>query len=162
MSATRAAPRPSSRRRIRLAAGLAALLAAVPAAAGAPPRCTPLSLWGDGRHDDTLALNAWLRGEPVRWADTGREVGAEIDGRRFLLSGPIYVESGSGRRLTDFDMVWPRTGERLRGGTIAAGDDPDAPARVKGLAKTGGDPGEGVPFKAPAAKPQPPGECFIS
>jgi hypothetical protein len=148
---------------LRLAAGLlAALLAATPAAAGGPPHCAPLPLWGDGRHDDTLALNAWLHGETVRWADTGGPIGAEIDGRVFVLSGPVYVEAGTGRTLTHFRMFWPRTGERLQGGTIAAGDDPDAPPRVSSVAKTGGDPGEGVPFEGAVAKPRPPAECFIS
>ena len=149
------------------APGLAALgvcaLAACPAAAGTPPHCVLLVLWADGKHDDALALNAWLRGEPVHWAETGKPVGAEIDGGHFLLSAPIYVESGTGRRLSHFQMVWPRTGERLEGGTIAAGDDPDAAPQVSGIRKTGGDAGEGKPFddRAPGA-PKPPPTCFIS
>jgi hypothetical protein len=148
---------------LRLAVGLAVALLAAPAAAGTAANCTPLTLWGDGRHDDTLALNAWLRGEPVHWAATGRPVGAEITGGHFLLSAPIYVESGTGRRLVGFRMTWPRTGEQLQGGTIAAGDDPDAPPRVSGLDKKGGDAGEGKPFDDSAADaPKPPPSCFIS
>ena len=148
---------------MRFAALLSLTLTAAPAAAEPPPHCTPLPLWADGRHDDTLALNAWLRGDPVHWADTGKAVGAEIDGGRFLLSAPIYVESGTGRRLVHFSMVWPRTGEHMTGGTIAAGDDPDAAPQVSGVSKSGGDPGEGKPFDDHATgAPKPPPTCFIS
>jgi hypothetical protein len=141
---------------------LAGLIATLLAVAGPPPNCAPLSLWGDGRHDDTRALNAWLAGAPARWGDSSRPVGAEIDGGTFLLSAPIYVASGTGRQLKGFRMVWPLTGERLQGGTIATGDDPNAPPVVNGLAKTGGDPGEGVPYQGAAERPKPPTGCFIS
>ena len=46
-------------------------------------------------------------------------------------------------------MEWPERGEVVTGGTIAAGDDPDAAPLQSGVTITGGDPGEGVPFDAP-------------
>src|SRR5215217_8650321 len=68
-------------------------------------------LWGDGRHDDTVALNAWLRGEEAVWADTGRSVGAAIAGRSFRLSSAVYVIGGTGRALQDFRLLFPERGE---------------------------------------------------
>ncbi|MGD9615401.1 MAG: hypothetical protein AB7H90_21060 [Alphaproteobacteria bacterium] len=135
---------------------VAALLAAAAygaalAADAAPQDCikVPVVLWGDGRHDDTAALNAWLRGRDAIWADTGDPVGAAIGGRRFRLSSAIYVHAGTGRVLRDFRMEWPERGEVVTGGTIAAGDDPDSPPLQSGVTITGGDPGEGVPFEIP-------------
>jgi hypothetical protein len=123
-------------------------------------------LWGDGRHDDTAALNAWFRGGSVFWAETGKSVGAEIAGRRFRLSGPIYVVGGTGRRLEDFRMVWPTTGERMTGGAIIAGEDPNRPPVTSRITKMGGDGGEGVPFAGPDPKPttEPEGaaSCLVS
>ena len=100
-------------------------------------------LWGDGRHDDTKALNAWLRGQPAIWGDSGEPVGAAIAGRRFRLSAAIYVPGGTGRSLEDFRLLWPERGEIV----------------------AGGDPGEGKPFETPAAapsKPDPKASCAIS
>ena len=127
-----------------------AYAAAVPAHA-APQDCirVPVVLWGDGRHDDTAALNAWLRGRDAIWADSGNPVGAAISGRSFRLSSAIYVHSGTGRILHNFRMEWPERGEVVTGGTIAAGDDPDAPPLQSGVTIVGGDPGEGVPFETP-------------
>lgn len=46
-------------------------------------------LWGDGKHDDTVALNAWAAGRPVRRPD-GSDVGKVLHGGRFLVSDTIY------------------------------------------------------------------------
>ena len=78
-------------------------------------------LWGDGRHDDTHALNAWLRGEDAIWADSGAAVGAVISGRTFRLSAAVYVRAGTGRVLETFRLLWPERGETVSGGTIRAG-----------------------------------------
>jgi hypothetical protein len=151
---------------VRLAAAIIAslsLFAAVPAAATSG--CAPLVLWGDGRHDDTAALNAWLRGRPVLWAQSGEAVPAEIDGNSFLLSGPIYVKSGTGRRIVRFRMIWPATGEAMTGGAIATGTDPQQPPLMSGIRKIGGDAGEGVPFDGPANEPgdeMPGTDCLVS
>jgi hypothetical protein len=110
-------------------------------------------LWGDGRHDDTFALNAWLRGEDAIWADSGAPVGATISGRSFRLTAAIYVRAGSGRTLHEFRMEWPERGEVVSGGTILAGDDPDSEPVMSGINIVGGDAGEGVPFEAPDHPP---------
>ena len=104
---------------------MAACIAALPALA-ATQDCTrvPVVLWGDGRHDDTAALNAWLRGQDAIWADTGAAVGAAIGGRSFRLSSAIYVQAGTGRILRDFRLEWPERREIVTGGTIAAGQIP--------------------------------------
>jgi hypothetical protein len=123
-------------------------------------------LWGDGRHDDTAALNAWFRGEPVLWGESGERVGAAIVGHDFRLSGAIYIPSGTGRRLDDFRMVWPARGERMTGGTILAGDDPNRPPVTSGVTRIGGDSGEGVPYSGPdpkpAIKPEAAASCLVS
>src|SRR5438874_1207776 len=110
-------------------------------------------LWGDGRHDDTVALNAWLRGEDAVWADSGRSVGAAIAGRSFRLASAIYVIGGTGRSLSDFRLLFPERGETVTGGTIRAGIDPDGPPLSTGVSIVGGDSGEGVPFQAPDPAP---------
>jgi hypothetical protein len=109
----------------------------------------PVLLWGDGRHDDTSALNAWLRGADAVWADTGRPVGPTISGRAFRLSEAVYVRAGTGRALHDFRMEWPERGEIVTGGAIRAGADPDGEPVLSGVSIVGGDPGEGVPFEMP-------------
>jgi hypothetical protein len=114
----------------------------------------PIVLWGDGRHDDTAALNAWLRGEDAIWADTGAPVGATVERHRFRLSSAVYVRAGTGRTLREFRMEWPERGEVVTGGTIAAGSDPDAAPVQSGVRVEGGDPGEGVPFEVPDPGPQ--------
>jgi len=131
-----------------------AYIAALPVQA-APQDCTKVTvvLWGDGRHDDTAALNAWLRGHDAVWADAGTPVGTLIGGRHFRLSSAIYVQAGTGRVLRDFRLEWPERGEIVTGGTIAAGADPDAPPLQSGVTIRGGDPGEGVPFDAPDPEP---------
>jgi len=70
------------------------------------PRCArgDIVLWGDGRHDDTAALNAWLQGEDLVWAETGEPVGEAITGHIFRLSSAIYVLGGTGRRLDSFRL----------------------------------------------------------
>ena len=110
-------------------------------------------LWGDGKHDDTAALNAWLKGEEAVWADTGRSVGPAIAGRTFRLSSAIYVIGGTGRSLQDFRLLFPERGETVTGGTVQAGADPNAPPVSAGVTIVGGDSGEGVPFDAPDPVP---------
>ena len=146
---------------------LALLAGLAPAPAGAHPDCRPmpLVLWGDGRHDDTVALNAWFCGDRVIWADTGKPVGAEIAGRIFKLSAAIYVPGGTGRTITHFHFVWPWTHEEVTGGTIAAGTNPDRPAVANGIRRSGGDSLEGIPYPAPVmSRPAHllPGDCLIS
>jgi hypothetical protein len=122
---------------------------AIGAAQAGPQRCVPaeIVLWGDGRHDDTFALNAWFRGAPAVWADSGAPVGAAIAGRSFRLSDAVYVPGGSGRSLSDFRMVWPERGETVTGGTIAAGSDAAAAPLLTGITIIGGDDSEGKPFE---------------
>ncbi len=137
-----------------LALLLTGLLALTPAVA-TEQRCvrTQNILWGDGKHDDTVALNAWLRGEDAVWGDTGKSVGAAIAGHNFRLSSAIYVIGGTGRSLQDFRLIFPERGETVAGGTIRAGSDPDQPPISAGIQITGGDSGEGVPFEAPDPAP---------
>ncbi len=121
-------------------------------------------LWGDGRHDDTTALNAWFRGEGVIWAGSGDAAPATIAGHSFRLSAAVYAPAGSGRTLADFRMLWPERGERVTGGTIRTGSDPDAAPVVSGVRIEGGDSGEGIPFDAPdiALPPDPQASCATS
>jgi len=58
----------------------AAFLAFSPAYAAEAPHCArgDMVLWGDGEHDDTAALSAWLRGDNLVWAMTGEPVGEAI------------------------------------------------------------------------------------
>jgi hypothetical protein len=123
-------------------AGLGAVQAAE------PQHCVraEIVLWGDGRHDDTFALNAWLRGEEAVWADSGAAVGGSIAGHSFRLSAAVYVRAGTGRALEDFRLLWPERGEIVRGGKIRAGGDPDQAPAMSGVSIVGGDPGEGQPF----------------
>ncbi len=143
-----------------LAAIVAILLSAAPVWAGEATKCpaSALALWGDGEHDDTAALNAWFRGDNVVWAQTGRPVGAQIDGakigdRVFRLSGRLYIPSGTGRRITQFEFEWPQRNERISGGAITAGSDLKKPPIATGLRKIGASPGEGVPFQTADPKP---------
>lgn len=150
---------------MRVAGLLLAALAGwspTPAEPHAACRPMPLVLWGDGRHDDTAALNAWFRGDRVIWAETGKPVGAAIAGHTFTLSAAIFVPSGTGRTITHFRFVWPWTHEEITGGTIASGTN--GPAAASGIRKRGGDPLEGVPYPAPVtSRPaHPPGECLMS
>jgi hypothetical protein len=133
---------------------LASALAMPPASAAERPDCaaTDLALWGDGKHDDTRALNAWFKGDPVLWAETGEPVGPEIVGHIFLLSSTVYIPSGTGRRIERFQMIWPARRERVSGGAIRAGGDPDKPATAVGIVKIGAGPDEGVPYAAPPPK----------
>ena len=109
----------------------------------------PVVLWGDGRHDDTGALNAWLRGDDAVWGNSGTPVGAAIGARTFRLSSAIYVQAGTGRVMRDFRLEWPERGEVVTGGTIEAGLDSGAAPLQSGVTISGGDAGEGVPFDAP-------------
>jgi hypothetical protein len=122
-------------------------------------------LWGDGKHDDSAALNAWFGGEAAIWADSGEPVGASIAGHSFRLSAPLYVRGGTERRLEDFRMLWPERGEIVSGGSIVSGSDPDTAPIVSGVQIIGGDPGEGAPFDTPDATPAGRGDrasCAIS
>jgi hypothetical protein len=132
---------------------LALFAALAPSGASARQNCVraEIVLWGDGRHDDTGALNAWLRGEDAVWADSGAPVGGAIAGHRFRLSAAIYVPAGSSRRLEGFLLFWPERGETVSGGTIASGSDPDSAPVVSGVGIVGGDTGEGKPFEMPDA-----------
>jgi hypothetical protein len=145
---------------------LLAFAVASPAAADDSSKCNGklFVLWGDGRHDDTIALNAWFRGDPVVWGDNGRTVGVQIDRRIFRLTSPVYIRSGTQRRITNFKFVWPRRNEIVAGGTIAASGDPDRPPVATGLTKIGASPNEGVPYQDKAAKPAKPDRtgCLIS
>jgi hypothetical protein len=140
-----------------VASAIIAILLEATAHASEPQRCVraEIVLWGDGRHDDSPALNAWFRGEPAIWADSGEPVGASIAGRSFRLSAPVYVPSGGGRRLEYFRMVWPERGETVAGGMILSGSDADQAPILSGVSISGGDPGEGVPFEAPDLVPGP-------
>ncbi len=53
-------------------------------------------LYGDGVHDDTCAINAWGRGEPVVWA-SGEAIPRDVldgKGRNFLVHGAIALADG--------------------------------------------------------------------
>jgi len=147
----------------------AAVLTVVPfglLAAEAPP-CVrgDIVLWGDGKHDDTAALNAWLRGDDLVWAATGEPIGEAIADRDFRLSAAIYVPGGTGRRLQRFRLIWPERGETVTGGSVQSGDDPDQAPVVSGVEIVGGDPGEGVPLETPDIKPadrRDPSRCAVS
>ncbi len=123
--------------------------------AAEPQRCVraDIVLWGDGKHDDSAALNAWFRGDDAIWAESGEPVGASIAGRSFRLSAAVYVTGGAGRRLEEFRMVWPERGETVSGGAILSGTDPEVAPTLSGVSIVGGDPGEGTPFEAPDTAP---------
>src|SRR5437588_11285916 len=91
-----------------------ALPFAEPAAAGRP-QCArgDMVLWGDGRHDDTAALNAWLHGDILVWAGSGEPVGAVIADHTFRLSSAIYAVGGAGRKLERFRLIWPERSETV-------------------------------------------------
>jgi hypothetical protein len=149
------------------AAAAAAAAPVLPASAKPAADCIhpAVVLWGDGRHDDTAALNAWLRGENALWGDSGAPVGAAIVGHDFRLSAAIYVTGGTGRMLDDFRLHWPERGETVTGGTIRAGADADQASVVSGVRIVGGDTGEGKAFDTPdPARPaaKRPTDCGIS
>ncbi len=138
------------------AALIVALIALSPAAAEEQSKCgaAPLALWGDGEHDDTAALNAWFQGDSVIWGQTHETVGPAIVERTFLLSTTVYIPSGTGRTLERFQMVWPDRPERISGGTILTGGDPEQPPVTDGITMIGNDPDEGVPFPGPDPEPR--------
>ena len=123
----------------------------LPAAAAEKQDCVKAEviLWGDGKHDDTAALSAWLRGADATWALSGKPVGARIVGHSFRLSSAVYVSAGTGRELEDFRLVFPERREVVTGGIIAAGSDPQTAPAMSGVTVRGGDSGEGVPFEVP-------------
>lgn len=135
---------------------LAVAASAAPAAAAVPQHCIHpvVVLWGDGRHDDTKALQAWLDGKNALWGDSGAPVGATSDGHTFRLSAAIFVAAGSGRMLENFRLYWPERGETVSGGAISAGRDPNRPPAMTGVRIVGGDNGEGKPIALPDAPPQ--------
>lgn len=63
----------------------------------------PLVLWGDGRHDDTAALQALLDSKTVRWSN-GHIVDsrAPITGKHFRISNTLFCnQRASSLRLED-------------------------------------------------------------
>ncbi len=74
--------------------------AALALAAKWPPRLTnptpqfvnPVApvLWGDGRHDDTIALNAWGAGRPVVRPD-GTPVGKVLRDLTCIITGAVTI-----------------------------------------------------------------------
>jgi hypothetical protein len=131
------------------------MLGGVTVQAAEPQHCVraDIVLWGDGRHDDSAALNAWFRGADAIWAESGEPVGASIASHSFRLSAPVFVPAGTGRRLDAFRMLWPERGEIVSGGSIASGGDSDKAPLLSGIDIVGGDPGEAVPFDAPDIAP---------
>jgi hypothetical protein len=76
-------------------------IAFVQSGPGATPQTfqEALRLWGDGIHDDTAALQAWLDGSPVIRGD-GSMVGRVLYGGSYRVSGTIYMrEDQPGREL---------------------------------------------------------------
>jgi hypothetical protein len=136
-----------------LLAAAMAVLSPAWAADGAKCGAKLYLLWGDGNHDDTVALNAWFRGDAVVWGQTGRNIGPQIADRTFRLSSPVYIPSGTGRSIAHFQFVWPDRKELVAGGMIVAGPDPNQPPVATGLTKIGAGPNEGVPFPSKTAKP---------
>jgi hypothetical protein len=152
---------------LRILLCTASLLAASPAGAAEPSKCAAgtIVLWGDGVHDDTAALNAWLRGEPVVWAQSGEEVAPVVAERTFLLSEAVYAPGGSGRTLERFRFLWPERHETVTGDALATGNDPDAPPAGTNIRIVGGDSGEGVAVEAPDPAPRrdrDPAKCLTS
>jgi hypothetical protein len=140
---------------LMIASVIVVTLSPLAARAAEPQRCVAadIVLWGDGKHDDSAALNTWFRGADAVWAENGEPVGESIAGHSFRLSAAVYVPGGTGRRLEDFRMLWPERGETVAGGSIRSGTDPGAAPVITGISITGGDPGEGVPFEAPDPAP---------
>jgi len=125
---------------LRCVAAFLVITVLSPAQAAETQHCVAadIVLWGDARHDDTAALNAWFAGKDLVWADSGAPVGERIAGRSFRLSGAVYARAGSGRRLEDFRMVWPERGETVAGSAIATGSNPDAAPVATGISILGG------------------------
>ena len=67
----------------------ATALAVLPLSFLSQPSDPRLILHGDGKHDDTDALQAWFDNETVYWPN-GDEVGSIILGGHFKLSRTIY------------------------------------------------------------------------
>ena len=130
---------------------LVILLPALTAQAAAPQECVraEIVLWGDGRHDDTAALNAWFSGRDAIWGEDGAPVGATIVGHSFRLSAAVYIPGGTGRSLEGFRMLWPERGEVVSGGVIRSSDDPNEAPVLVDVSITGGDSGEGKPLQMP-------------
>ena len=59
------------------------------------PKPTPHVLCGDGKTDDTLALQAWGRGDEVVRPD-GSRVGSTLDGGAFLVRDTIHFSRRDG------------------------------------------------------------------
>jgi hypothetical protein len=97
-------------------------------------------------------LNAWFRGDPAVWAQTGQPVGPQITGQVFRLKGAVLIPSGTGRSIERFELVWPERRERVTGGSIRAGNDHNKPPIASGIVKVGAGPNEGVPFPTPDPK----------
>lgn len=51
----------------------------------------PLFLCGHGNRDDSVALQAWVDGKTVLWAEDGRRVSRYIADRDFLLGQALFI-----------------------------------------------------------------------
>jgi len=77
--------------------GFICSLATTGLALGLPARALTLLLpaipilYGDGKHDDSAALEVALNGGEVNWAD-GKPVGETISGGRFLIGRTVHVK----------------------------------------------------------------------
>ena len=99
-----------------------------PVLAAEPPQCArgDMVLWGDGVHDDTAALNAWLRGDSLVWATSGEPVGEAIANRVFRLSSAIYVPAAPAESSNIFAWCGPSAAKPL---PAAASDPAKIPTR---------------------------------
>lgn len=73
-------------------------LATVAAVAASPLRPYTPVLWGDGVHDDAPALNAWIRGEPVRILRERTGLSGEryaISDATLGLRSPLFMPKGA-------------------------------------------------------------------
>jgi hypothetical protein len=76
---------------------LATAIAIAPRVVFAKP--TPV-LYGDGKHDDTEALQAWFDGDRVVYSDGAVAGGPTLANREFLISGPITLRGNAERHFT--------------------------------------------------------------
>ena len=66
-------------------------------------------LYGDGVHDDTVALQAWFDGKPVFWANSGERVGTHLTGEKFRVEWALDARDWSrrgGGSFTSNEVRW--------------------------------------------------------